>query len=99
MSYYDELRDIEAGAREQGESDARAAYGDPGDYNMDGEDPAPTALLRCRYCPREIAFYGDVPEHHLPLTLTLESDEYYTCACGATFGEGDALEIIDEGEC
>lgn len=73
------------------------AYADPGDYNFDGEDPAPTALLECPKCRATITFYGDFDaDTHNPLTITLDEYELYQCECGAVYHEGAELTIVDE---
>jgi hypothetical protein len=54
----------------------------------------PTLILDCPSCHGWINFYGDGELDTRDHILTLP--DFVTCDCGATFGAGDELEIIEE---
>ncbi len=87
----DEERALEHEAREQGEADY---YGNS-TLGFDADDYAPTHILECRFCPEPIEYYGDeTPDADWRIVLG-ECDQA-VCHCGAIYGEGDWLEVIDE---
>lgn len=70
------------------------------DYLNTGCDPdelnAPTLILLCGFCAREIAFIGDSDEDVIDGCYTLGEYELVACDCGAVYGEGDTIEVLKE---
>lgn len=64
----------------------------------DLEDPAPTLILICGFCYRDILFYGEGDERVEDGWYVLIDYEQAVCACGAFYGEGDRLEVRREQE-
>lgn len=56
-------------------------------------DDSPSIVLRCGFCAAEIALMFDV-ETGTDDTYTFGEYELAACSCGATYGEGDTLDIV-----
>lgn len=63
------------------------------DQGQDIPDTDIGLVLRCPCCTAEIELYGDWYTGDAD-TYTLDNDEMALCTCGATFGEGDTLDIV-----
>ena len=70
------------------------------DYDAIGyyPDDGPSLILQCPCCAAHIEFYenNDAPEHIQDGAYQLREWEYIRCACGATFGEGDWIDVVTE---
>jgi hypothetical protein len=56
------------------------------------EPDTPMVFLQCGFCPIQMGYAGTVTGS----THTLGTDEHLECDCGATYGEGDTLEVVPE---
>lgn len=66
---------------------------------FDADEPAPTLILRCGFCLRDLDFYGDVDDDGLiDGAYQLGAYDIVRCACGANYGEDDPLEIVPDPE-
>ena len=50
--------------------------------------------LRCPFCAAAIVLYGEWDPIPNADEYTITSDDIIVCTCGATFGDGDTLDII-----
>lgn len=66
---------------------------------IDADADAPTLILDCPACHAHIPFLGDGDEQVIDDTLTLPEFYIVTCPrCDAVFGEGDALELVQDAD-
>ena len=60
------------------------------------EEAAPTLILLCGFCAREIAFIGTGDEEIIDGSYTLGEYDLVGCDCGAVYGEGDKVAVLNE---